>query len=417
MSNTTQVINNQVSAKKSASKETRSKAKKSESNTVPDLGKTAAAEIHEFETQPLDPAITAPTTSNSNEEAASSKKSFLDKLYDIGQNLNETATEFIVKVEERLGVDQLVDHLNVLKEKKPEGSEGATGAEQSSEHPVLDIFKFSDYRAFLKSYYLFEKARNKGFSFRYFAKKASLRSPNYLKLIIDGKRNLTNEMIFKFAKAIGLTGSRFDYFENMVLFNQAKNNEEKEYYSFRLKSKSQPVVTTQLTTEQLQVLGRWYASAICEMSKSPSFKSDADWIAQRLLGAVSTDEIEQTVQMMLECKLLHKEANGQVKPNFEVISKENFNSLFARKSVKTMMKKGLDLFEVLPREQRKYYTHTFLLPVDKFEYMQDKIRAFERDMIQESVRLYRQMDPNTSVKVYQYNSQMFPLTKNVDPNS
>jgi uncharacterized protein (TIGR02147 family) len=58
-----------------------------------------------------------------------------------------------------------------------------------------NIYNFSDYRDFLKDRYRQLKEADSLFSFRYFSKEAGFGSPNYLKLVMDGKRNLSTEAI------------------------------------------------------------------------------------------------------------------------------------------------------------------------------------------------------------------------------
>ena len=53
-----------------------------------------------------------------------------------------------------------------------------------------NIYNFSDYRDFLKDRYRQLKEADPVFSFRHFSKQAGFGSPNYLKLVMDGKRNL-----------------------------------------------------------------------------------------------------------------------------------------------------------------------------------------------------------------------------------
>src|SRR5688572_23947614 len=90
----------------------------------------------------------------------------------------------------------------------------------------LDVFDYLDYRAFLRDYYTERKAR-RGFSFRNFSKRAGLGSPNYLKLVMDGDRNLTNEMAARFAHALGLNSDSANYFVELVRFTQAKTSSER----------------------------------------------------------------------------------------------------------------------------------------------------------------------------------------------
>jgi len=74
-----------------------------------------------------------------------------------------------------------------------------------------DIFAFLDYREYLRAYYHHAK-QHRRFSYRAFSRKAGLRSPNYLKLVIDGERNLTRDMARRFAAACGLQDEAALYF-------------------------------------------------------------------------------------------------------------------------------------------------------------------------------------------------------------
>ena len=70
----------------------------------------------------------------------------------------------------------------------------------------MNVFEFLDYRAFLRAHYETEKQRRAAFSHRFFSRLAGLRSPNFLKLVMDGERNLGPETVPKFIHALGLTG-------------------------------------------------------------------------------------------------------------------------------------------------------------------------------------------------------------------
>jgi hypothetical protein len=67
------------------------------------------------------------------------------------------------------------------------------------ESPKLGAY--TDYRIFLRDFYEFKRAQTKSslrpYSYATFAASADIKSPNYLKLIIDGQRNLSREMAIK----------------------------------------------------------------------------------------------------------------------------------------------------------------------------------------------------------------------------
>src|SRR3989338_9919808 len=84
-----------------------------------------------------------------------------------------------------------------------------------------NIFEYDNYRSFLKDLYALLKQEKSAFSFRFFSRQAGFRSPNFLKLVMEGKRNLSPESIEKFAKGLKLNKNEADFFRRLVLLNQA----------------------------------------------------------------------------------------------------------------------------------------------------------------------------------------------------
>ncbi len=83
-----------------------------------------------------------------------------------------------------------------------------------------NLFDYFDYREYLQDYYQFHKKRNSSYSYRLFARKAKLGSPNYLKLVVDGKRRITDRTLFQFARGLGLNRDEEKYFRELVLYQE-----------------------------------------------------------------------------------------------------------------------------------------------------------------------------------------------------
>lgn len=92
---------------------------------------------------------------------------------------------------------------------------------------MLTIDQYTDYRLYLKDLFNAYKESKPGFSYRSFAKAANLSSPSFLKLVMDGKRNLTDESIDKFIIGLQIPSRDAEIFRTLVKFNQAKSNDEK----------------------------------------------------------------------------------------------------------------------------------------------------------------------------------------------
>ena len=81
------------------------------------------------------------------------------------------------------------------------------GSQTNDGYVAPKLGAYTDYRLYLKDFYEYKRALTKTslrpYSYATFAASADIKSPNYLKLIIDGQRNLSREMAVKFARAMG----------------------------------------------------------------------------------------------------------------------------------------------------------------------------------------------------------------------
>lgn len=91
----------------------------------------------------------------------------------------------------------------------------------------MNIYDYYDFRKYLNDYYNYKKANSKGFSYRYFAKRAGFNSGSFLKLVMDGKRNLSEDSLDKFINAMELSEDEATYFRALVGLGQSQTNREK----------------------------------------------------------------------------------------------------------------------------------------------------------------------------------------------
>jgi hypothetical protein len=117
------------------------------------------------------------------------------------------------------------------------------------------------------------------FSYRYFARKAGLNSPILLKLIIDGKRNLSRKTIDKFIAGINLKEKAAVYFRTLVLFNQAASAQEKQDHYRVLRSLYRIVPQHLIEDEQFEYFDKWYYSVLREGICHHDLKDDWNTVA------------------------------------------------------------------------------------------------------------------------------------------
>ena len=99
--------------------------------------------------------------------------------------------------------------------------------ENEREANMKPILEYLNYRRYMHDFYE-ERKKSSAFSWREFAKLAGFVSPTYLKLVCDGKTNLSKPGIQKVAKAMGLEGFERTFFEHLVQLDHAKSDAEKK---------------------------------------------------------------------------------------------------------------------------------------------------------------------------------------------
>jgi uncharacterized protein (TIGR02147 family) len=88
-----------------------------------------------------------------------------------------------------------------------------------------DVFSHLDYRRFLRDHFAFAQAR--GLSLRGFARRAGIRSPSFLKSVMEGHKTIAEDTAVRVARARRLEGNGALYFVRLVAFNQARGSDQK----------------------------------------------------------------------------------------------------------------------------------------------------------------------------------------------
>lgn len=271
-----------------------------------------------------------------------------------------------------------------------------------------NIFKYIDYRQYLAEYYEYQKANTTHFSYRYFSNKAGIKSPNFLKQVIDGDRNLTSSMVEKFISALKLNKKESVYFRNLVNFNQAKTAAEKqEYYSVIL-SMSGFVKEHQLTEDQYAYYKNWYNVIVRELVTLADFKNNYSLIGDYLEPPISREEVVESLELMVRLELLKKQNGQYVHTEPALNSGQDKNLALARRSFNKKMielaAESLNKFEINER-----YAAGVTMGISKSCY--DVILA-EFSAFKERVIAIVDKDKDSS-RVYQMNLQLYPVSRDV----
>ncbi len=272
--------------------------------------------------------------------------------------------------------------------------------------PLVDVFGYLDYRAFLRDYYAAKKARGRGFSFRSFSKKAALGSPNYLKLVMDGDRSLTAEMAERFAAACELTGEAASYFCDLVAFNQAKSAAARSERYERLSTFRRYRAAHKLELAQAAYHSTWYLPAIRELAARADFSEDPAWIATTLVPAITPAEASAAVARLLELRLLVRGEDGRVKQGDALVTTgAESQAVHLRNYHRTMIARGAEAIDLVAQAERDVSSLTLCLGKDGLRRFKERLQRFRRELLELSAL------ESAPEQVVQINFQLFPLSR------
>jgi len=205
------------------------------------------------------------------------------------------------------------------------------------------------------------------FSYRFFSGKAGFRSPNFLKLVIDGKRNLSPDSVEKFVRALKLNRREADFFRILVHLNQARTVDEKRIYVEQI-MRFQPVrYIHPLRQEQYEYYSQWYNIAIREAVGLPDFVEDPAWIARKLVPPISPGQARKALDLLLRLGLLRREESGRlVQTDAFITTGDEVTSTSVANYHREMMRKGSEAIDLFPPADRDISSVTMSLSIEKF---------------------------------------------------
>lgn len=269
-----------------------------------------------------------------------------------------------------------------------------------------EIRSYSDYRIFLKDFFSYKKSENSNYSHRVFIRKAEMSSPSHLKMVIDGKRNLTGKTLKKYISAIGLKKKDATFFSLLVNYNQEANHEEKIALFQEIMMERRKKGLSDIEEAQYDFLSKWHYVAIYCLVDLKGFNSNPQWIASKLKKKVSIPNIEKALSELKRLKLITEDESGELQQtNGPLDTSDQVQSLAFRTYHKNMGELAISSLENEKVEHREFNGVTIPIDIDKLSEVKEMIRAFRIELNEVASNME---NPN---EVYQMNIHFFPLTE------
>lgn len=276
------------------------------------------------------------------------------------------------------------------------------------------LSEYMDYRLFLADFYLAKKhltrASIRPYSYSIFSAAADIKSPNYLKMIIEAKRNLSPEMVVKFAKACQLSKAQTDEFKLLVGFNQAEDPADRNYAlkklsEFRVEQKMKHGELDRKTFEEMPNWIGWIIYALVDQ-EGVSFETSQ--LKDLLRGKASESEITEAVENLLKSgELVRDPITNTVSKGKPTDAQKEIPSALVRKLQMQLMYLGLESLYQDAATEREFGSLTMSLTETEFEQIKFKLRHLRKSMHKDNLTA---RESSKGERVYQLNLQLFPVS-------
>jgi uncharacterized protein (TIGR02147 family) len=273
----------------------------------------------------------------------------------------------------------------------------------------------TDYRLYLREFYEYKRHQTRGdrrpYSYTNFAAAADIKSPNYLKLIIDGQRNLSIDMARKFGRALALNREDLEEFLVLVEFSQAvepleRNRHLKVLADLRVR---QQLKTGEIKTETWEKVPSWVTWVLYALTDQRDVAFTQDELYALMRGKARPEEIRRSLDRLIASGELVRDADtGRVHKGRELMSgSETIPVALVRKLQSELIYLGLEsLFQDQPQE-REIGAQTMALTGDEFEKLKFELRQFRKRWTKD-ISVARKTQKGD--RVFQLNIQLFPVT-------
>lgn len=274
---------------------------------------------------------------------------------------------------------------------------------------MIDLFKYLNYRDFLKDAYEERHAGDWRFSHRYIAEKADFDASMFNK-ILQGKRNLTPRLVSVFADIFCKDDREKKYFADMVAFNQAKNHSESRQFLEKLVATKECKVEN-VAKDQFEYFDNWYHAVVRELVTFYPYVGDDAALGLMVRPPITASQVKSSIALLERLNMIKKnEQTGFYEQTQGLISSgtESYSTAvnaYIQQNLKVATT-AMDRFE---RDERNLSTLAFGCDEDTYKELVEMVRRFRREVL---AKVGQCQKPN---RVFQLGMQLFPLSDPYPP--
>lgn len=263
-----------------------------------------------------------------------------------------------------------------------------------------NIFDYADFRKYLADYQAAREERDKGFSKSKMCVLLGLpNTRSYLNDVLRGKR-VSPEFIERFVKALDLDEEEAEYFRVLVPYNQATEKDKARLFDLLVSLNRTP--KKHIDSSAYDYYLEWKHSAVRAVLDLGEFRNAED-IGRRMRPVQSGKSVQESLDLMLEHKLIKKESDGTYRPTDRSITAGKYiQDELVKQHQLAWLNLGKQALLHPPGGPHNTSCLTLTLSREMLTLLEAKLQKFKSE-----IRSMVHKDPHPATVAYQLNIQLF----------
>jgi uncharacterized protein (TIGR02147 family) len=274
-----------------------------------------------------------------------------------------------------------------------------------------NLFDYKDSRDYLKMCFGERKQLNPQYSYEAFTQRLGFSNRGFLFNVLKGKKNLSISHCIKISRALKHSKEEAEYFEKIVAYTQAKNEEERTYILEKMQPprKTKGITPLLIEKEQYEYLSKWYHSAVrCLIEMYPT-SDDCDFISRRIFPPITAMQAKKSIELLKRLDIIRKGNDGiyhctgrNIRASDE-ISQRAINRFHVECT-------ELAKQSVMYSASKRHFVSSLTMGISEKAYndIRDESMKFKQRVLEIA------NSDEAADRVYQYQLVMFPLTTDPD---
>ena len=281
---------------------------------------------------------------------------------------------------------------------KPEPSDEESGAP--------NIYRYDDFRAFLKEAFQYRKERDGDYSYRKFAKDAGIANPGYLLDVIVGKRTLSDNAVQKTAAAFGLNEAETEFFRLLVDFGQSKKDAQRQEIYREILYRRNRSRFARLSPSLVKYYQDFHYPLVYSALHALEFRGDYEEFGKAFDPAIAPAPLKKYIRDLCEWELVKQDGEGRYRVTEEFVEPPaTMGALVRRLNREWILQAAESLFRHGPEDR---HVSTLLLSVS--DETRTRLRG-EMERFRREVLDIVSKDAGKPTGLMQMSLQYFPKTK------